>query len=123
MTDSAVNLARPTYLEQGASALVENPYVGARNMAARKPADVISWDSFKWVVSGLLGLICILVTGAFIWMRDDLGDIKKDIRDINKEIANSRLELTKAVGLVAVQAQGTNSRLDQLIADGRQRSR
>jgi hypothetical protein len=90
-------------------------------MAGR--GETVSWDLFKWIVAGLLGLVCVLVTGAFLWVRDDVSDIKKDVHDITKELSATRLDLTKAVGAVATQAAGTNSRLDQLIADGRQNRR
>ena len=100
-----------------------NPYAASVSGARRMPAktETISWDLFKWVVAGLLGLICVLITGAFLWMRSDIGDVKKEVHDLTKEISEARIDLTKAIGAVATQAGGTNSRLDQLIADGRRR--
>jgi hypothetical protein len=122
MTDNSITTFHsipPVHFSRFEAVTVDPYSSGVRHMAGQ--AGTVTWDSFKWVVSGLLGLICVLVTGAFLWMRDDLGEVKRDIRDLTKELSVTRLDLTKAIGAVERQAAGTNSRLDQLIADGRQR--
>jgi hypothetical protein len=110
--------------------------VEARTMARSTAVQGVPWDTFRWVVGGLLGLIIVLVGGGFGWLITDVREVRTEIaetrRDIAKEIADTRvqlvkeisetsLELTKAIGAVQTQAVGTNTKLDDLISVMRQR--
>jgi hypothetical protein len=96
----------------------------------------IPWDTFRWVVGGLLGTIVVLVGVGFSWAIYDIREVRTEIADTRKaiarefsdtrvemvkEIAETRLELTKAIGAVQIQAASTNTKLDDLISVIRQR--
>jgi hypothetical protein len=96
----------------------------------------VPWDTFRWVVSGLLGLIVVLVGAGFAWAIADIREVRTEIADTRKaiskdfsdtriemvkEISETRLELTKAIGAVQTQAASTNTKLDDLISVMRQR--
>ena len=83
--------------------------------------ETVSWGIFQFVVTGLavaawalLGLIYFSVIG-------DISDLKKNSQTTNEKLTEARVELDKAIGAVEKQTAGTNARLDQLIADMRQR--
>ncbi|MPZ32037.1 MAG: hypothetical protein GEV13_13755 [Rhodospirillales bacterium] len=63
----------------------------------------VTMDTFKWIVTGLLGT---LVAGLG-WF---LSDILADLRDVRKEVMAIRVE-----------AAMTNTRLESVIDDGRRR--
>jgi hypothetical protein len=64
----------------------------------------VSMDTFRWIVSGLLGTLVVGVG----WF---LSDIRADLRDVRKEVTAIRVEAT-----------ATNTRLESLIEEGRRRS-
>lgn len=70
---------------------------GARPMASR----TVPMDTFKWIVSGLLGA---LVVGAG-WF---LAGIQTDLRDVRKEVVGIRVEAAIA-----------NTKLEELIGEYR----
>jgi hypothetical protein len=63
----------------------------------------VPMDTFKWVVSGLLGTLVVLVG----WF---LSDIRADLRDVHKEVTAIRVEAT-----------ATSVRLESLLDEGRRR--
>lgn len=65
----------------------------------------VPMDTFKWIVSGLLGSLLVCVG----WF---LGDIRADLRDVRKEVTAIRIE-----------AAATNTRLQALAGDARQPAR
>ena len=60
-------------------------------------------DTFKWIVSGLLGTLLVCVG----WF---LNDIRADLRDMRKEVTAIRVE-----------AAATNTKLQALADDGGRR--
>ena len=74
------------------------------NGAASTTASTIPMDTFKWIVSGLLGALVIGVG----WF---LAGIQTDLRDVRREITGMRVE--SAV---------TNTKLEELIAEFRRRN-
>jgi hypothetical protein len=72
---------------------------GEQSMTSR----TVPMDTFKWIVSGLLGAF-VLAVGWF------LSDIRTDLRDMRKEVTAIRVE-----------AAATNTRLESLLEDGRRR--
>lgn len=68
------------------------------------PTPAIPMDTFKWIVSGLLGTLLVGVG----WF---LTGIQTDLRDVRKEMTGLRVE--SAV---------TNTKLEELIAEFRRRS-
>ena len=60
-------------------------------------------DTFKWIVSGLLGTLLVGVG----WF---LGAIQTDLRDVRKEVTGIRVEAAVA-----------NTKLEELIAEFRRR--
>jgi hypothetical protein len=60
-------------------------------------ADMVPMDTFKWVVTGLLGTLLVCVG----WL---LSDIRSDLRDMRKELTPIRVE-----------AAASNTRLDGLL--------
>jgi hypothetical protein len=92
-----------------------------------KAAEVVSWDLFKWVVSSLLALVVIVLSGSLTWLitdlksdardlRKEVSDFRKDatkeIKDVTKEISEARVELVKAIGAVQTQVVTINTKLD-----------
>ena len=67
-------------------------------------APTIPMDTFKWIVSGLLGALVIGVS----WF---LAGIQTDLRDVRREMTGMRVE--SAV---------TNTKLEELIAEFRRRN-
>jgi hypothetical protein len=63
----------------------------------------VPMDTFKWIVSGLLGALVVAVG----WL---LSDIRTDLRDMRKEVTAIRVE-----------AAATNTRLESLVDEGRRR--
>jgi hypothetical protein len=57
----------------------------------------ISWDSFKWVVSGLLGVLAVLIGGLFAIFRSDLSDVRLKLDGIRTEMHQNHVELVKSV--------------------------
>lgn len=72
--------------------------------ASRRPQASVPMDTFRWIVSGLLGA---LVVGAG-WF---LSGIQADLRDVRKELVGIRIEAAVA-----------NARFEELIADFRRRN-
>ena len=64
----------------------------------------VPMDTFKWIVSGLLGTLLVCVG----WF---LGDIRTDVREVKKEVTAIRIE-----------AAATNTRLESLLDEGRRRA-
>ena len=64
-------------------------------------ADAVPMDTFKWIVTGLLGTL-LLCVGWF------LSDIRADLRDMRKEVIAIRVE-----------AAASNVRLEGLIENRR----
>lgn len=60
-------------------------------------AGMVPMDTFKWIVSGLLGTLLVCVG----WL---LSDIRADIRDVRKEVTAIRIE-----------AAATGTRLEGLL--------
>jgi hypothetical protein len=79
-------------------------------MAAQHAA--ISWDSFKWVVSGLLGILVVLIGGLFAIFRSDLSDVRLRFDGIRTEMHQNHVELVKSVAAMG-------GKLDQLSQDVR----
>ena len=71
---------------------------------SRGHAHAIPMDTFKWIVSGLLGALVVGVG----WF---LAGIQTDLRDVRKEVTGMRVE--SAV---------TNAKLEELITEFRRRS-
>lgn len=65
---------------------------------------VVPMDTFKWIVSGLLGALVVAVG----WF---LSGIQSDLRDVRKEVTGIRVD-----------AAVTNTRLEELIAELRRRT-
>lgn len=93
-----------------------------------RSAQGVPWDTFRWVVGGLLGVIALLVAGGFSWMITDIRGVRQEISDTRMEIADTRVqlvretaqmrvELTKAIDGVQTQAATTNAKLDDLISE------
>jgi hypothetical protein len=70
----------------------------------------ISWDSFKWVVSGLLGILVVLIGGLFAIFRSDLSDVRLKLDGIRTEMHQNHVELVKSVSAIG-------GKLDQLSHD------
>lgn len=64
----------------------------------------IPMDTFKWIVSGLLGALVVAVG----WF---LSGIQSDLRDVGKEVTGIRVD-----------AAITNTKLEELIAEFRRRN-
>ncbi|SEP41545.1 hypothetical protein SAMN02990966_05931 [Rhodospirillales bacterium URHD0017] len=75
--------------------------VGERSVSHR----TVPMDTFKWIVSGLLGTLLVSVG----WF---LSDIRADLRDVRKDVTAIRVE-----------AAATNTRLESLVEDRRRMSR
>lgn len=69
--------------------------------AGRTQSASVPMDTFRWIVSGLLGTL-VLGVGWF------LSGIQADLRDVRKEVTSIRVE-----------AAVTNTRLEELIAEFR----
>ena len=77
-----------------------------------RPSEVVSWDLFKWIVSGLGGLLILLTGLAWHGLSDGLLDLKRAQRETTKEIAGiSRVEMVRAVGAVERQIAVSNQKL------------
>lgn len=98
-------------------AVKRNPY------AKQGTGDMPSWLSASKVIPSLLGILVVLVGLIFATMKGDVDELKKDVKEIIRQSADTRVEMVKAMGAVEKQATATNARLDQLILDGRQRPR
>lgn len=68
------------------------------------PAKTVAMDTFKWIVSGLLGTLVVGVA----WF---LNGIQADLRDVRKEVTGIRVEAAVA-----------NTKLEDLIAEFRRRN-
>ena len=66
-------------------------------------SSTVPMDTFKWIVSGLLGTLLVGVG----WF---LGAIQADLRDVRKEVTGIRVEAAVA-----------NTKLEELIAEFRRR--
>ena len=76
----------------------------APQVRSRADGPSIPMDTFKWIVSGLLGALLVGVG----WF---LAGIQTDLRDVRREMTGLRVE--SAV---------TNTKLEELIAEFRRRS-
>lgn len=86
------------------------PGVKAMPMAVQHAT--ISWDSFKWVVSGLLGILVVLIGGLFAMFRSDLNDVRLKLDGLRTEMHQNHVELVKSVSAMG-------GKLDQLSQDMR----
>jgi hypothetical protein len=74
----------------------------------------ISWDSFKWVVSGLLGVLAVLIGGLFAIFRSDLSDVRLKLDGIRTEMHQNHVDLVKSVSAMG-------GKIDQMSEDLRRR--
>jgi len=74
----------------------------------------VSWDSFKWVVSSLLGVLVVLLTAIFTIFRSDLGDVRLKLDGLTTEMNRNHVELVKTISAIG-------GKLDQLSQDIRRR--
>lgn len=86
------------------------PGVKAMPMAVQHAT--ISWDSFKWVVSGLLGVLAVLIGGLFAIFRSDLSDVRLKLDGLRTEMHQNHVDLVKSVSAMG-------GKLDQLTRDVR----
>ncbi len=86
------------------SLLRQGPAAGDRVGAEAPSGKTVPMDTFKWIVSGLLGALVVAVG----WY---LGGIQSDLRDVRKEVTGMRVD-----------AAVTNTRLEELIAEFRRRN-
>jgi hypothetical protein len=70
----------------------------------------ISWDSFKWVVSGLLGVLAVLIGGLFAIFRSDLSDVRLKLDDIRTEMHQNHVDIVRSVSAIG-------AKLDQMSQD------
>lgn len=77
---------------------------GVQVAAEAAPGKTVPMDTFKWIVSGLLGALVVAVG----WF---LSGIQSDLRDVRKEVTGMRVD-----------AAVTNTRLEELIAEFRRRN-
>ena len=64
---------------------------------------VVPMDTFKWIVSGLLGTLVVCLG----WF---LSDIRTDLRDLRREVVAMRVEIVT-----------TGTRLESVMEDSRRR--
>jgi len=107
------------------SAPLGNPYTTLSEERKMPARSIITVDKIIAALLGVCSLLGAAVIGLVLYVhagdKTDIDELKKASRDTIKEIADTRVELVRAIGAVEKQAIATNSRLDQLIADGRQR--
>jgi hypothetical protein len=108
----------PLYRPPIQSQRYRSDYSAVRDMAASRQH--ISWAVVVAVAGPLLTIILALVATIFWGLRGDIDELKKASRDTAKEISETRVELTKAVGAVERQASIANSRLDAILQELRQ---
>lgn len=84
--------------------LREEQAAGAKPGAEATSSKTVPMDTFKWIVSGLLGALVVAVG----WF---LSGIQSDLRDVRKEVTGMRID-----------AAVTNTRLEELIAEFRRRN-
>jgi hypothetical protein len=101
-------------------AITVDPYSrGVRNMATTPSR--AAWYASDKVIPSLLAALLALVGIIYLGFKSDIDELKRDVKDGVKQTNEIRVELTKGIGAVRELVAGTNSRLDQLIVDGRQR--
>ena len=99
MRESGAATYKPTVLDEDARLILlpkEQQEPTARS--------AVPMDTFKWVVSGLLGALVVAVG----WF---LSGIQSDLRDVRKEVTGMRVD-----------AAVTNTKLEELIAEFRRRN-
>jgi hypothetical protein len=92
--------------------LLRLPYSGVSNVASQ--GQTVSYDIFKWVVTVLLGAI-----GTVTWFY--LSALIGEISSLRKDVVDTRIEMTKAIGAVEKQTSITNAKLEQFLEDMRRR--
>jgi hypothetical protein len=92
-----------------------------RNPYTEKVSQMPGWLAADKIIPALLGVLIALVSIVYFGLKSDIDDLKKDVKEIVKQSAETRVDLVRAIGAVEKQGASTNARLDQLIADGRQR--
>lgn len=70
----------------------------------------VSWDSFKWVVAGLLSVVTILVGVIFSTMRTDISEIRTKLDAVVTQMHADHVDLVKTIS-------GIGGKLDQLSQD------
>jgi hypothetical protein len=81
-------------------------------MAPTAEHATISWDSFKWIVSGLLGVLAVLIGGLFAIFRSDLSEVRLKLDGLRTEMHQNHVELVRSVSAMG-------GKLDQLTQDSR----
>jgi hypothetical protein len=108
----------------------------------------VPWDTFKWVVTGLVTIIGAGVGYLLTDLKGEVHDFRKEISDtqkgiakeladtrvqigkeiadtriqVSREISETRVEITREIGALQTQAAATNTKLDDLIsAEARRR--
>jgi hypothetical protein len=105
------------------SAVYDSSYqqTPAGNSAVANRSDSVPWNAFNVIVTGLVGLLVVVVGSGFAWLHGDLGDIKADVRDVRGSIvtisgrlSDTREDMLKVVGGLQTQAALANAKLDEL---------
>ncbi len=74
----------------------------------------VPWDSFKWVVGSLLGVLVALVGSILVSFRSDLGDVRTKLDGVTTQMHQNHVELVKSVSAIG-------GKLDQMTQDMRRR--
>jgi hypothetical protein len=106
------------YRPQIKSPQYRSNYGAVSDMATNKLN--VPWAAVGTVFASLVAIILTLVGTIFFGLKGDIDELKKASRDTAKEISETRVELTKAVGAVERQASIANSRLDAILQELRQ---
>jgi len=93
-----------------------------------KSSEVVSWDLFKWIVSGLLVVVMALVGLGFrsltnqvsdlrTDLRTNISDLRTDLRANTREVSDLKIASVTAISGVREQVAVTNTKLDSLIQE------
>ena len=117
MTESVVAIAgQPSpYRPQFSSSQKQSEYGAGGTKAMRIPLSAIGT-----VFAALIAVILTLMGTIYFGLKGDIQDLQKTAKDTTKEIADTRIELTKAIGGVERQAVAANVRLDAILQELRQ---
>jgi hypothetical protein len=95
----------------------------ARPMARSAATQAVPWETFRWVVGGLLALIVALLAGGFTWLITDVREVRNEIvdarKDNAKEISDTRVQVVKEVSGIHTEIADARGQLFKELADTR----
>jgi hypothetical protein len=78
-------------------AVVDNPYRRStfEETDMANTTETVSWTQFMVAMGLLVTVMIAVIGGGFSWLHSDMGDVKKNLDEITKQVSDVRVDVGK----------------------------